>query len=261
MRIQNLYTRGFLIPFVVALLFMEHKKAMAVDGISNSKVIVPSVDTVPPRHLEVEPSFGLIGGKDSALRFSASNRVTFGVLKNLEVGVNIGYLDFEDSDQMDGKTGFGDIGTGVKFRFLENYGNVPFSLAYQGGVTFPTSNDSGWVFEVLGLVLTADFTEAFSMDADFVVSFIETENVGFVADIGFGYFIFPGFQPVFEAHYSLEKPYDGKGISAFGLTLGFTSPVNKVLTLIFGVSRDLYTRNAEKETSLLTAFTFFLTVP
>jgi len=253
--LSTLHTK--IIPFV--FLFFSFHDAFAVGGISNTKVIVPSTETVPQRHFEIEPFFGLvfIHDKDKSVGFDAGGRFTLGVIDNLEIGANAGYLSIEDSDVIDTEASFGNVEAGMKFRFIDEDDEFPFSLAYQGGITFPTGgSDNLWVFEPIGLILTKNFGDYFSMDADFVFALVEDERIGFVAEVGFGYFVKPWLQPVIEAGYSFEDPEGENSASVFNITAGFTAPVSEMLTIIFGVTPDLHTRNRDKEILISAAFTF-----
>jgi hypothetical protein len=244
---------------LLILLLSSYDDALAVGGISNTKVIVPSAETIPQRHFEIEPFFGLVfvDDDDNSVGFEAGGRFTFGVVDNLEIGANAGYLSIGDSDIIDTEANLGNVEAGMKFRFIDEGDKFPFSLAYQGGLTFPTSSSNDhWVFEPFGLILTEDFSDSFSMDLDIVLALVEDESIGFVADIGFGYFVKAWFQPVIEAGYSFEDPEGEEGISVFNVTAGFTAPISETLTIIFGVTPDLHTRNIDRELLITTAFTF-----
>jgi hypothetical protein len=244
---------------LLILLLTQSDEALAVGGISNTKIIVPSAETVPQRHFEVEPFFGLVfaDDEDNSVGFSAGSRITLGVLDNLEAGADIGYLSIADSDVIDTEGEFGDVEAGMKFRFIDEGDKFPFSLAYQGGVTLPTSRSSDqWVFEPFGLILTKNFSDSFSVDADFVLVLVEDKSIGFVTEIGFGYFVKPWLQPVIESEYSLESAGGEEIISVFNVTAGFTAPVSEMLTIIFGVTPDVYTRNVDDELLITLAFTF-----
>lgn len=250
-----------LLPTTVLLILLltQSDEASAVGGISNTKIIVPSAETVPQRHFEVEPFFGLVfaDDEDNSVGFGAGSRVTFGVLDNLEAGANIGYLSFGDSDVIDTEGEFGNVEAGMKFRFIDEDDKFPVSVAYEGGVTLPTSSSNDqWVFEPFGLILTKNFSDSFSVDADFVLALVEDKSIGFVTEIGFGYFVKPWLQPVIEAGYSLESAEGEEIISVFNVTAGFTAPVSEMLTIIFGVTPDLHSSNIEKEILITAAFEF-----
>jgi len=232
--------------------------ASAVGGISNSKVIVPSAETVPKGKFEIEPFFGLefVDDRDNTTRFGGGVRFTLGALHFLEIGANLNYLDVEDSDLIQRNSDFGDIETGLKLRFLDEGEKFPFSLAYQGGVTIPTDDDALWIVEPGGLILTKNFTEEFSMDADFVFGIIEDDAWSFVSEVGFGYFVTSWFQPVVEAAYAFEDPDGEDNIQIINVTAGFTSPVTDWLTVIMGVTPDVYTKNTDEQVILTAAFTF-----
>jgi len=255
--VYNKIIRLFPILFFVFLL-LPSQKATAVGGISNSKVIVPSAQTVPKKQVEIEPAFELIfkDDEDNTEEVGAGVRFTLGVLDNLEVGLNVGGLSGETRDLLRAQAILGNTEAGLKYRFIDEGEKFPFSLAYQGGFTVPTgSSNEKWIFEPAGLILTKDFTETFSMDADIVLALVENDSIGFVADIGFGYFIRPWFQPVIEAGFSFEDPEDERSNSAFNVTAGFTAPISDMFTLIIGVTPDLYARNLEKQILITAALT------
>ncbi|MGQ0792729.1 MAG: hypothetical protein ACT4NX_01415 [Deltaproteobacteria bacterium] len=241
------------------LCLIDSDLARAVGGISNSKVVVPSADTVEGGRFEFEPFFGLgfLDDSDDTSEFIAGARFTLGALDTLEIGANVGFLVISDTDSGGREEDFGDIETGVKFRFIEQSESTPFSLAYQGGFSIPTSGEGApWVFEPAGLILTKNFDEKLSMDADVVLFLVEDDSAGFVAELGFGYFITPRFQPVIEAGFVYENPDSGQSASVLNLTAGFTAPVSERLTVILGVTQDIYTNNADDATELTAAFTF-----
>lgn len=252
--------RVFAVSLLMFLYFFSLvTETHAVGGISNSKVIVPSTDTVPKGHIEAEPFFSLVFVDDDhhTVRFGSGLRLTPGLLDNLEAGVNINYLDLEDSELIKTKHDFGDIEAGLKFKFLDERDDFSFSLAYQGGVTFPVGNGALWVVEPGGLILTKNFTDKFSMDADFVFGIIEHGSWSFVTDVGFGYFLKPWFQPVIEAALAYETPDGSDSVSILSVTAGFTSPLADWLTVIVGVTPEVYARNTDRLVVVTAAFTFF----
>ena len=245
--------------FVLVGFLSSSINVRAVGGISNSKVIVPSTETVPKRHLEFEPffSFEFVDDKDNTFRLGGGARFTLGILENLEAGVNVNYLNHENSDLLDQVNDFGDIEAGVKYRFLDQGQKYPFSLAYQGGISIPTSGgDTPWFIEIGGLVLTKDFSDQFSMDTDFVFGIIEDDGWNFISNIGFGYYVVPWFQAVIEGAYAYEDVDGEESTQVLNITPGFTSPVTDWLTIIVGVTPDIYADNTEKEVVITTAFTF-----
>ena len=245
--------------FILALLMSGTAEVYAVGGISNSKVIVPSAETVPKGQVEIEPFFllGLLKNRDRARRFGAGVRLTLGTLQNFEIGASVIYLDIRDLDFSLRKAEFGAILPGLKYRFLDEGNNMPFSLAYQGGVFIPIdSGDTPWIIEPGGLILTKDFTDLFSMDADFVFGIIENDAWSFVSNVGFGYYVRPWFQPVIEAAYIFEDSEGEDSLSIVNLTAGFTSPVTDWLTVIVGVTPDISTNNINEQVTLSAAFSF-----
>jgi hypothetical protein len=90
----------------VAFCLFGFSEAFAVGGISNSKVVVPSAETVEKGRFEIEPSFGLtaLDDADDAAQFEAGGRLTLGVLDSLEIGANVTFLTVEDSDVIDSES-------------------------------------------------------------------------------------------------------------------------------------------------------------
>jgi hypothetical protein len=243
----------------ILFLFCIPDISYGVGGISNSKVIVPSTDTVPKSRFEVEPFFSFSSTDDSvdSKNYGFGSRFTYGFLENLESGFNLNYLQIEDSNIQNSNSDFGNIEAGIKYRFIDQNQNFPFSVAYQGGVTFPTAgDDEPWVFEPVGLIFTKNYTDKLSSDLDVVFSFDEDDNIGIVSNLGIGYFISDMLQPVAEISYSYEDPDKGKSTEILNGTLGFTSPVNDTLTIIIGVTYDLYTDNTDENLTVSAAFTF-----
>lgn len=243
----------------VTILFLTPELSYGVGGISNSKVIVPSTETVPKHHVEIEPyaSFTKLDDSIDSKDFTFGSRFTYGFLDNVEAGFNLNFLEIEDSDIQDSNSDFGNIEAGIKYRFINQDDNYPFSVAYQGGLTFPTAGEGEtWVFEPAGLIITKNYTDKLSSDLDVVFSFDENDNIGLVSNLGIGYYISDKLQPVAEVSYSYEDPDDGKNIEIINGTLGFTSPVNNTLTIIMGATYDLYTDNTDKALTISAAFTF-----
>ncbi len=97
----------------------------------------------------MKPFFALVfvDDNDNKFGFGAGGRFTIGALDGLEVGVNLGFLSIDTIDVIGPETIFGNIEAGLKYRFIDEGGKFPFSLAYQGGITVPTgSSDEQWVF-------------------------------------------------------------------------------------------------------------------
>lgn len=259
MRSVGLYPIRCILSLMMVFFTSGCERVLAVGGISSSKVVVPSAETVAKGQVEIEPFFRLtiVDDPDDTVQFESGGRFTVGIFDDLEVGANVGYLTIEESDIADRESEFGDVEAGLKYGFLDEGEGSSFSLAYEGGITFPISGgDSPWVFELIGLILTKGFSDEFSIDADIVLALIEDDSVGLVSEVGFGCFITPRFQPVVEAGYLFENPGDGDRIHVFNITLGFTSLVLETLAVTIGVTKDLYTRNTDDTTVFSAALTF-----
>ncbi|MCH7951084.1 MAG: hypothetical protein IH875_11540 [Candidatus Dadabacteria bacterium] len=59
-----------------------------------------------------------------------------------------------------------------------------------------------------------------------------------------------------EGAFAYEDPEGEDSISIINITAGFTSPVPDWLTVILGVTPDVYTKNTNKEVVITSAFTF-----
>ena len=260
-RIKRVFCISLFLQSAVFVLsfFCITDKTIAVGGISNSKVIVPNTETVPSRRFEIEPFFGLVvvDDKDKTVGFEAGGRFTLGALENFEFGANVGYLSVEDTNVIGTEAVLGNIEAGMKYRFFDQGDDFRFSLAYEGGITFPTSSsDELWVFEPVGFIFTRNFGEYFSMDADIVVALIGDQGFGVTSEVGFGYFVKSWFQPVIEAAYSLEDLEGDDSKSVINITAGFTAPVTEMITIILGVTPDVYTKNTDNKILVSLAFTF-----
>lgn len=243
---------------VLASFLLHTTVSFATGGISGTKLIVPSANPLEKWSVEAEPFFSLefVDDGEDTVKAGGGFRLTAGLLDDLEAGVNINYLNIEDSVLIRAESNFGDIEAGIKLRFLDQEKGHPFSLAYQGGVTFPLGDGALWIVEPAGVILTKDFTDEFSMDADFVFGIIESDSRSFVADIGFGYYLGSWFQPVIEAACAYEDPEGEGGISIINMSLGFTADIADWFSLSLGATPDIYVNNTARQVIISSAFTF-----
>ncbi len=249
--------QAFLLAALIYFLLPAYG-SLAVGGISGTKLVVPGAAPLERGVVEAEPFFSLefIDDGNDTVRFGGGFRLTAGLFEDFEAGVNINYLDVEDSGLIRSETNFGDIEAGLKLRFLDQENGNPFSLAYQGGVTFPVGEGAQWIVEPGGLILTKEFTDKFSMDADVVFGIIENDSWSIVTDAGFGYYLTPWLQPVIEAAYAYEDNDSGAGVSVINVTAGFTWDPSDWFSLALGVTPDLYAENTDRQVVVTSAFTF-----
>ncbi len=243
-----------ILPVLILCIFFN-ENAFAVGGISNSKIIVPSADTVAATNFEIEPFFSFLSVDDpsDSKNYEAGLRFTKGILDNFEAGANLIFLTVDDNDLNEADYEFGDLLLGVKYRFYES---TLFSIAYQGGFTVPTSfADTDWVFEPAGLILTKNFSDKLSLDIDGVLGFDEDENIFVTSNAGIGYYVTDYLQPVFEVNYLYENPDNGESSNILSLTSGFTANLNSFTTLIIGFSWDLVSENADDAFLITSALT------
>ncbi|HML94669.1 MAG TPA: hypothetical protein PKC29_04475 [Thermodesulfobacteriota bacterium] len=247
---------------VPALLLMQllgfAPEAEALGGVSNSKVTVLSADTVPRGVVELEPYFSaeFADDRDNTRKYGGGLRITPGITDFLEAGVSINFFNVEDSDLIRAENDFGHIDSGLKLRLIDEGAGSPFSLAYVAGVTFPVDKGAEWVVEPAGLVLTKNFTDRFSLDADLVVGLIEGGSWSLAANTGLGYYVTPWLQAVVEGAYAFEGADGGGDVSIINVTGGFTANAAEWLTVIVGVTPDIYVKNDDRLVVLTAAFTF-----
>ena len=249
-----------LLFLAVCIPLLWTNEVRAVGGISNSKVVVPSTDTVPKKRIEIEPfaNFLFADDENNTKTYDLGTRFTYGLIDNIEIGATFFFVTFEDDDLINTDSNFGNIEPGIKWRFLEQQGNdlFSFSLAYEGGVTIPTSgSDEKWAFEPLGLVLTKNFNEKFSMDNDVVLRVVEDETWGIITNHGLGYFITDWFQPVVEMAYIYSNIDNQDNEHVLSVTGGFTAPLTDYATLIIGVTKDLVSENTDDTLVITSALT------
>ena len=249
-----------LVLFTICVLGLNTDKVYAVGGISNTKVIVPSTETVPKGRIEVEPFFNLlfVDDSDDSRTYDLGGRFTYGLLDDVEVGVSVFFVTFEDSDLINTDSTFGNIEPGIKWRLIdqEGYDLFSYSLAYEGGITLPTSgSDEKWVFEPLGIILTKNFSERFSMDNDIVLRIVEDDLWGIDSNHGLGYFITDWFQPVVEMGYAYNNIDNDNNEHVLNITGGFTAPFTDFATLIVGVTKDIVSNDTDDTLTITTALT------
>ncbi len=245
---------------VLLVLVCTTAESFAVGGISNSKVIVPSTDTVPKKKIEIEPFAGFLFADDenNTKTYDIGLRLTYGLLDTVEFGASFFFVTFDDDDLINTDASFGNIEPGVKWRFLEQeeYSLTSFSLAYEGGLTLPTSgSDELWAFEPLGLILTKNFNEQLSMDHDAVLRIVEDELWGIITNHGIGYYITDWLQPVIEIGYIYENIDNSRNAHVLSGTGGFTADLTDFATLIIGVTKDFVSEDTEDTLVITTALT------
>jgi len=249
----------FLALIILFALLFYTEKSQAVGGISNTKIIVPSTETVPKNRIEIEPFFNylFVDDNDDSRNFDLGTRVTYGLADTIEIGASIFFLTIEDSDVINTDSNFGNIETGIKWRFLDEEDNsFAYSVAYEGGITLPTAgSDEKWVFEPLGIILTKNFSDRFSADNDVVLRIVEDELWGIDTNHGLGYFITDWLQPAVEMAYIYNNIDNEKNEHVLNITGGFTAALTDYATLIVGVTKDLVTNDTEDTVNITTALT------
>lgn len=242
----------------VAYPLMAHK-SHAIGGISGSKVLVPSADTVGMKRLEVEPIFvfELTGDEEETKSYDIGFRLTYGFTENLETGFSYFFFGADDVETFDVRSiGHGDVEFGIKYRFLK--GNS-FSLAVESGVRFPTVEGSPWVVEPAGLVFTKNLSDRLSLDTDILAGFSHGNHnprtLHVISQTGAGYFVTSSFQPVAEIAYKIEHVEHEATAPIITITGGFTLSFSKIFTLVAGVSPDVFAAGTDRKLSCSLALT------
>ena len=206
----------------------------AVGGLSASKLLVPSADTLDPGLFDFEVAFGYnrsrsyynewghlknLGGdydqinpetgmpveRESESETGLDFRMTAGIVKNFEIGFGFGHSTVENSVSGESSSGFGDLAIGMKYSLMKP--EDTFRIAVQGGVNMEPVH---WTptYEG-GLIATIQLSDKLSIDADVAFSnsgpkAIEGQRVreyGISGNVGIGY-EFEKIMPVFELGYS-----------------------------------------------------------
>jgi hypothetical protein len=261
-----------------------------VSGLSNSKLVVVSAESVAEGKMEIEPSLTFttsthrfdsswasqrLAGRESS--YDIALRLTAGVVDTLEMGLAVPFVVVTGVDTAEigvsagsepraaTGAGLGDMGWGLKWRFFEGDSLL---IALLGGVTLPTGEHappgrrlptgSGATVLESGLVLTASVGDL-TLDTD-VVAAIDTRRsasdgrLALVADFGVNYVI-GKLRPAVELNYLLaDLPEDHA--HRISLSAGFTYTLRSWLVIVTGVQVDLLGRNAPKTLSYILAWTF-----
>ena len=256
-----------LTPTAVLLALISVASAQ-VGGVSNSKILVLSAETVPSRIVEFEPAFAVarttreFGGDGERMSLGGTQvesslgfRITAGLLETLEAGVTV-------------PSGMDEVALGGKLRVLSS---ERLALALLGGFTFTT----GTVFDstsapledrfhlaTVGAVGTYGFSERLSLDLDGAVGFAFSREdpdpdrtISFNA--GAGYMATDRLQGIVELGGMVTQlPDDEPAQWTLGVTPGFTYQASGKTLVIAGVTLDLAGRNAPVTTTSALAITF-----
>lgn len=219
---------NFLKKFALVAFLAPCASAIAVGGISNTKLVVPGANPVDYQAFELGLTLGMyrqtyrfdefshrtdipndynrLAVGEQKMSQSANTlgfRLTDGIYPNTEVGISFGHSAYADSIGTEGQASFEEAQLGIKY--LLNPGR-PMRFALQGGINFdPVSWSPSYEG---GAILTYDITRKFSVDMDLLTSVsspIHREQDTFIergvgGNIGIGYF-FGRFQPIVEIGY------------------------------------------------------------
>ena len=238
-----------------------------INGISNSKVVVPESGTVPAGSFEFEPAFEVfrsnqkwdqdgnlfdLGNRttESALGF----RLTAGFKHNIEAGLIVP----QDASSLN---------FGLKWQFRSG-GDA--SLALQSGINFDTKSglrlNEVKTAKIIGsgLVLTYIISEKVSVDSDFTISYHSNDTEGEPVDLsgtmnlGIGYYLHENFQGVIEINSGWAQFVNSGSTSKTSGVLGFTYNASELTKVIMGVKYDLFGSNSDKGIAYIGAFTFVI---
>lgn len=166
----------------LTIVMISPQTLKAVGGISNSKLIVPSAETVPPHQFEFEPAIGVQmwdrvfgdqgdthGISGDAVGSGLSFRMTPGITRRSEAGFTIGVeqetfrSEFGPAGDMEA-VNLSDLVFGGKYRFMELENGL--MLALQGGINIPTGSARSHGAYEGGFILTYNPNDWLSIDAD-----------------------------------------------------------------------------------------------
>ncbi len=211
--------------------------------------------------------------REQFLGFSA----TAGLINNVDININSGYSWIKDEDNDFDEDGFSgplrgnnltDLEMSGRYRFLNDEENH-LEIAYIGGVTIPTGNDSDqseigtsqeyWSFDQT-LVATKDWGQ-WTLNGDIGFSLPignkrDNDRGTLNTDLALGYQVLPWLQPEVELNYSQDFQKNEDDSQVLAVTAGFVMPINETLRVNIGVQQDVWGENTDKTTTIITSVRF-----
>lgn len=174
------------IPVILALLILAAQPTIAeIDEplVGDRPDFTESALAIPTGHVQFEAGFTREVVGDAQKTRIGEFLIRAGVSKDAEFRLHLGsYIRKQDSaSSLNDVDGFGDLGIGFKYRFVENKGLVP-DLAVLGMVTFPTgTQDIGSEsVQPLGLVAAGWALPAnFSLGSNLGIGMINQDGTNF----------------------------------------------------------------------------------
>jgi hypothetical protein len=262
--------------FIFVLLIASFSFAMAqVGGLSASKLGAYSAGTVPANNIEFEPSFGfasstkyfdkkgnrsgLFHSDDSIQRFSSMGlRFTYGVIKDLEVGISL-------------SADMSDINWGMKYKlkmtgntqiaFFAGYESVMGNMIYvkRNLVHEATSSVGG------GLIISHVFSDKLSMDINgqyhkHFHSTLNGHDQGYMLTTDIGYYLLKNINFIGELVYSLNINNTSveNNSQLFTFNPGIAIERSKHFILVLNTPIDLWGKNEYQTTGFGMALTILL---
>lgn len=277
--------RSVILSTILLAAALISSEARATGGISGSKLAAPCADTVPARHMELEPYFAMAwetGVFGAAWRSAAATgrsqaletgyRFTLGLTDRMELGL-ITPIHFDKAWGGGGAkhtgTGLGDLALGTKWRFFDD-GRV--KLAFHGGFSLPTGDHepgpselptgSGGSLVEAGLIGTfeplPDLTIDVNLQGAYGVKVLDGSSRSWEAalQLAAGY-AFGSLQLVLELN-QYHGGEDGYDRSLYSLHGGITYEVNDRLIIVTGPQWDFAGRNESAGIGYGLAFTILI---
>ncbi len=243
----------------------------------HGKLATADASPVDPGYLEVEAGYsytrasrawdnsGDAHSRGRTEEHAPSLALTLGVVDNLDVNLSAGYLRLDDADS-DGPTsgnGFGDLGLGGRYRFL-NLEAEHLEMAWISGLTVPTGNDADnhdlgtsqefWSWDN-ALAVSKDWGRwTANVAAGYSLPFGGKRRDArgtLTADAALGYQLFSWLQPEMELNYGHDLVAAGADSDCLAVTAGLVMPVTGRMRVNLGVQQGVWGRNADQATSLL----------
>jgi len=247
----------------------------------HAKVNTEDATPVDPGTIEVELGYGMVYAGDAfnderenvdreLLREHGCALVlTVGVVENLDIGVEQGYVDLHDEEEFveDGE-GLGDLGVGFKWRFFaeEDDGDA-LDIAWVGGLVVPWGRDGAqdrlavtqdfWSTDQ-SLVMSQDWDET-TVNGALTVSVpledVEGYDATLAADFAMGYHVTQCLQPELEINYAHDFQ-TGEDSDSVGITAGLIACLPAGFRIDAGVQQIVAGKNVDESTSVSVALVY-----
>jgi len=196
------------------------------------------------------------GGKTTENHFVLG--LTYGLVKDLDLGVSCGYDAGKDRAEDVKTLGFDDIALAARWKFLSK---ETLGLAFLPSLILPTGSEDGedhlgttqlFYSAGLGVVAVRSWKRAtLNLDAGYSVPFGGDRGEArgsFAGNLGFGWQPLAWLQPEVEINYGFDTVADAEGSRSLAATFGVLIPTEKWGRFQLGVQPTLWGRWADRST-------------